>query len=559
LISDYQAISVTTSNILIVFVMSKGTRPIRFIVFISGAVVMGVEIMASRLLAPYYGDSVYVWGSLIAVIMTALAIGYRRGGSKADKYSSLFGLTNIMFVAGVFIVMIPLSAPTVLELTRGLGLPPIYEPLLPSAILLSVPTIYLGMVSPYALRLSAKNLDEIGAVSGSLSSLNTVGSIVGTFLTVFFLVPNFGTREIITSMGIVLIAFSLINNSRRYFLAVTLLLVILLIPGNILLGRLIVLGGGNTIYRAETPYSSLSVVDSRLGNTRTMYLNNVPHSAMYINGSATPVYRYTDYFNLAFGYNTNITRVLFIGGGGFSGPKQFLEDYPWVTVDVVEIDPVVVDVAYRFFNVSEANPKLNIYVMDGRKFLEDANVYDLIVLDAYSHTYVPFHLMTNEFMELVDGHLSRNGVLVANIIGSLVGDTSDLLWSMVNTARQNIRYIDLYGTRSHIPDSIIQNICMIASKQEIIPDLVKMNLESIAASRHIRYLANRYTGELSLNALILSDNYAPVEDMLNPVTLTSYDRLGRLEPTNYLNPLFIASLWTISLGGLFVISKRITA
>jgi len=521
LISDYQAISVTTSNILIVFVMSKGTRPIRFIVFISGAVVMGVEIMASRLLAPYYGDSVYVWGSLIAVIMTALAIGYRRGGSKADKYSSLFGLTNIMFVAGVFIVMIPLSAPTVLELTRGLGLPPIYEPLLPSAILLSVPTIYLGMVSPYALRLSAKNLDEIGAVSGSLSSLNTVGSIVGTFLTVFFLVPNFGTREIITSMGIVLIAFSLINNSRRYF--------------------------------------SLSVVDSRLGNTRTMYLNNVPHSAMYINGSATPVYRYTDYFNLAFGYNTNITRVLFIGGGGFSGPKQFLEDYPWVTVDVVEIDPVVVDVAYRFFNVSEANPKLNIYVMDGRKFLEDANVYDLIVLDAYSHTYVPFHLMTNEFMELVDGHLSRNGVLVANIIGSLVGDTSDLLWSMVNTARQNIRYIDLYGTRSHIPDSIIQNICMIASKQEIIPDLVKMNLESIAASRHIRYLAKRYTGELSLNALILSDNYAPVEDMLNPVTLTSYDRLGRLEPTNYLNPLFIASLWTISLGGLFVISKRITA
>jgi len=217
-------------------------------------------------------------------------------------------------------------------------------------------------------------------------------------------------------------------------------------------------------------------------------------------------------------------------------------------VDVVEIDPVVVDVAYRFFNVSEANPKLNIYVMDGRKFLEDANVYDLIVLDAYSHTYVPFHLMTNEFMELVDGHLSRNGILVANIIGSLVGDTSDLLWSMVNTARQNIRYIDLYGTRSHIPDSIIQNICMIASKQEIIPDLVKMNLESIAASRHIRYLAKRYTGELSLNALILSDNYAPVEDMLNPVTLTSYDRLGRLEPTNYLNPLFIASLWTISLG-----------
>ena len=218
--------------------MSLGSegRLIRFIVFISGAVVMGVEIMASRLLAPYYGDTVFVWGSLIAVIMTALAIGYRRGGSKADRYSSFIGLTNIVLIAGVFVVMIPISAPFVLEMTRELGLPLIYEPLLPSAILLSVPTIYLGMVSPYALQLSAKNLGEIGGVSGGLSSLNTVGSIVGTFLTVFFLVPNFGTREIITSMGVVLIAVSVINHGRSHFLAIALLLVILLVPGYILLG-----------------------------------------------------------------------------------------------------------------------------------------------------------------------------------------------------------------------------------------------------------------------------------------------------------------------------------
>ena len=540
--------------------MSLGSdgRWIRLIVFISGAVVMGVEIMASRLLAPYYGDTVFVWGSLIAVIMTALAIGYRRGGSKADRYSSFIGLTNIVLIAGVFVVMIPISAPFVLEMTRELGLPLMYEPLLPSAILLTVPTIYLGMVSPYALQLSAKNLGEIGGVSGGLSSLNTVGSIVGTFLTVFFLVPNFGTREIITSMGVVLIAVSLINHGRSHFLAITLLLVILLVPGNILLGRVFVAGGGATVYSTETPYSSLSVVDNWRGVTRTLYLNNVPHSAMYLNGSVKPVYKYTDYFNLALGYNTNISRVLFIGGGGCSGPKQFKEDYPWVSVDVVEIDPVVVDVAHRYFLVPETDPRLSIFIMDGRQFLEGAGVYDLIVLDAYTFTYVPFHLMTDEFMSLVNSHLSSDGVLVANVIGSLVGDTSELLWSMVITVRQNIPQVDLYSTRD-VPDSTVQNICMVASKQETTPDMVELNLGSWADSRHLGYLDYRYEGNYPMNALILRDNYAPVEDMLNPVTLTSYDRMGKLEPYNYLSPLFIALLWTVSLGGLYIVLGKIGA
>ncbi len=537
---------------------SSDGRSIRFIVFISGAVVMGVEIMASRLLAPYYGDTVYVWGSLIAVIMTALAIGYKRGGSKADRYSSFIGLTNIVLVAGVFVVMIPVTAPFVLELTHELGLPQIYEPLLPSAILLSIPTIYLGMVSPYALQLSAKNLRGIGGVSGGLSSLNTLGSIVGTFLTVFFLVPNFGTREIITSMGVVLIAVSMINHGRSYFLTIALLLVILLVPVNILLGRVIVVGGGVTVYSTETPYSSLSVVDGWQGVTRTMYLNNIPHSAMYLNESVKPVYRYTDYFNLALGYNTNISRVLFIGGGGFSGPKQFMEDYPWISVDVVEIDPVVVDVAHKYFLVPETDPRLSIFVMDGRQFLEEAEVYDLIVLDAYSFTYVPFHLMTDEFMRLVDSHLSSEGVLVANVIGSLVGDTSELLWSMVITVRQNIPQVDLYSTIDG-PDSVVQNICMVASKQEITPDMIEVNLGSWADSRHIGCLDYRYEGDYPMSALILRDNYAPVEDMLNPVTLTSYDRMGRLEPDTYLSPLFIALLWAVSLGGIYVVSGRIGA
>lgn len=526
-------------------------------VFSSGAAVMGVEILASRLLAPYYGDTVYTWGSLITVIMIALAIGYRRGGKQADRYASYIGLSNLILIAGTFVVLIPFSAPFVLEIVRVFGLPQMYEPLLPFAIILTIPTIYLGMVSPYALRLVVKNIDEIGDVSGGLSSLNTIGSIFGTFMTVFFLIPNFGTRDTLLSIGVFLVAISMIRRRQSYVIGVAILLLIQIVPGNILLRGLTVVGDGANIYNTETPYSTLSIVENRAAGTRTMYLNNMPHSSMYINGSVTPVYRYTDYFNLAFGYNPNITRVLFIGGGGFSGPKQFLADYPDIFVSVVEIDPVVVEVAHTYFLLPRSNPRLDITVMDGRKYLETAGVYDLIVLDAYSHTYVPFHLMTDEFIALVDSHLSEDGVFVANMIGSLLGDTSELLWSQTLTTQNNIPYVDLYRTK-FISDGIVQNICLVASKRLISPETVRNNLLETTEHRHLEYLEFKYDADYPVEGLVLHDNYAPVEDMLNPVTLTAYDHEGRLVLQNLLSPVFMGGLWLISMGGIYYLTRRLS-
>jgi predicted membrane-bound spermidine synthase len=517
---------------------------------------MSVEIMASRLLAPYYGDTVYLWGSLIAVIMTALAIGYRQGGQKADIYSNNIELSNIILVAGVFIIMIPLSTPYVLELVQWIQVPTIYEPLLPSAILLTVPSIYLGMVSPYALRLSAKNLTNIGGVSGGLSSLNTVGGIVGTFLTVFLLIPNFGTREIITSLGVILVSVSMIGREWEYFALIVLLMIILVVPSNFFIGKLVVLGSGTHVYSVDTPYSSLNVVDDWGKKTRTLYLDDFSHSKMYLNDSVKPVFKYTDFFNLAFGYSSNITSVLFIGGGGFSGPKQFLADYPWVRVDVVEIDSVVVDVAYKFFNVPSNQPRLKVFIDDGRSYLKESSKYDLIILDAYSKSYVPFHLMTQEFFSIVAEHLNDEGVLVSNIIGSTLGDTSRLLWSQVFTAKMSLPSVSLYRTQD-VPESVVQNIILIAGKRNLSLEEVTQNIESSGVSRrHINFLDSLYTREVPEDGLILRDNYAPVEDLLNPVTLTEYNTEGRLDLQNILNPVIIAGFWALSLGSLYALSKR---
>lgn len=533
---------------------------VRFIAFASGAAVMGVELMASRLFAPAFGDSVFVWGSLIGVIMLALAAGYWLGGRRADRNSSYHELSNIILASGVFVLAIPWAAPYVLEVIRRVGLGDVYGPLLASMLLLTGPTVLLGMVSPYAVRLSAGDMVSIGSVSGGLSSINTAGSIFGTFFTVFVLIPVFGTREIITSLGVLLVFVSLIGRDWKDKLFLILVVGLLLLPEALVGGRLRVLGG-TVVYRRETPYSTLTVVDNAGAGVRYMFLNDMAHSLMYINGSTKAASRYTDYFNLAFGFNPGITDVLFIGGGGFSGPKQFLEQYPWVNVDVVEIDPYVVEAAYEYFHVPRDEPRLRVYTMDGRSFLDQAGSYDLVVLDAYSHTYVPFHLMTLEFHQLLRRHVNQGGVLVSNLIGSFVGDTSELLWCEAETVAQVYPDVHLFSTYN-ASDATVRNIVMVASSdpEPVTAEAFSSNIFSALENprRILGYYRTLYSGEPFGRRMVLVDNYAPVDTLLNPVTLTNYEESGRLREASLINPYALAGLWALSMVMVHLASSLLT-
>ena len=517
---------------------------IRFNVFVSGAVVMALELVGSRILAPVFGDSIFVWGALIGVVMASLSLGYYVGGRLADRRPSYGVFTMILISAGVLILLIPLSSPFVLELVYLFGVGDRYGPILASLLLLAAPTTLLGMVSPYSLRMSAESIFNLGGISGSL----------------FVLIPSFGVRQIVFSLGVVLIAvavvgMTLVEKGLIFSLVLVLLMPSLFVGGGPFLGI-----SGNAVVRKDTPYSTLTVLDSEAEGTRTLYLNNMPHSAMYLNGSNRAVFRYTDYFNLAFLFNPDAERVLFIGGGGFSGPKQFLEYYPNATVDVVEIDPDVVAVAREHFGVTD-DPRMRVFAMDGRTFLREAGTYDIVVLDAYSKTYVPFHLMTREFFETLDEHLSPEGVVVSNLISSLIGDTSDLLKAEVNTIADVLPQVYLFPTRSR-QLSQVQNIALIATKD---PDkLDEADLLEVAEVSPVkgipleRYVDTLFGLELTSDSeLVLTDDYAPAEDLLNPITSAPFDGGSGLVPRSTLNPLWIAGAWLISLASLYFVSTRL--
>lgn len=508
---------------------------LRVQVFVSGFAVMALELVGSRLITPVFGNSIFTWGSLIGVVLAGLAVGYHYGGKLADKSPIRRSFSSIVFTGGFLIVLIPFITPFVLGFSLSLGLGERYGPLLASTLILGPSTVALGMTSPYAVRIATETLERLGNVAGNLYSLSTIGSILGAFAATFVLVPLLDVRSIIFGLGVALMLVALIKLPRIGALLTLITLLLLLSPlAAVTSGALI--HGESVVYEKETPYSHLDVVD--IGGRRTLYLNSLPNSVMDIEEPTRLVFTYTRYFHIGMQMNPEAGSVLFVGGGGFSGPKNFLVTYPNVIVDVVEIDRDVIETAQRYFEV-EVNPRLTVFNADARVHLTQSDrLYDLIVLDAYAKTYVPFHLMTLEFMELLASRLTPEGIVVSNLIGSLVGDTSDLVRAEYKTISSVFPNVAVFTT-TEAGIGAVQNLIVVFTKSAKVP--IAQQLESISGEvaneipTASEYARHTHSESIPVEDVpLLTDGYAPVESLLNPVTGRPYvleQQEGRLVPT----------------------------
>lgn len=496
-------------------------------VVVAGAVVMVLELTGSRVITPVYGSSVMTWGGLIGVVMTCLSLGYAVCGMLADKTSPKQLLRILLVAASIYIFVTPMFSTPLLRMLDPLVVDEKVGVILASLVVLGPSTFFLGGVTPVALKIRAEELSSIGKVSGNLYAYSTLGSILGTFLTTFVLIPMMDVSLIfyLSGMALLLVVAPLIK--PRKTLIVLLLLALFLYPQGVTYyltctSSLI----GDVQYRGESLYNNIVVIDR--GGVRYLYLNGLLHSGMPLSDPYGLVFDYTKLFAAGPLLVPNASRVLFIGGGGFSGPKFFLKNYESLIIDVVEIDPIVVDVATRYFSVMD-EPRLNIFVEDGRRYLSRTKqTYDIIVLDAYSKNYIPFHLMTLEFLVLVKSHLNRNGVVILNIIASLEGPTSDILRAEYKTFRSVFNEVlvvpVVIGTGSQV-----QNIILIASDADLpTRDELVAKARADKASSMLRldeFFELMPNQELSITDVpLLRDSYAPVEDLLNPVTGA---RLGR--------------------------------
>jgi spermidine synthase len=436
------------------------TFALGFAVFTSGAVLLGMELAASRVLAPYFGNSLFVWGALIGVVLAGLSLGYWLGGVLADRLPATQLLLAAMGLGALLVLLVPVIDAPVLEWVVEWDPGPRLNPLVTAVILFGPASVVLASVSPIAVRLAVTSVDTAGRTAGRLYATSTAGSIAGTLLTAFWLVPELGVSQLLAAAATVL----LVALAERLPGAAVVAVIATVGAGIATVGiapaesggRLegaaaqnwspvyrsredgsreidFAAGGFDVVFQQDTRYHHLAVVDDGSGS-RYLRFDNSFQSGMTIGRPFATLFRYTDYFDLALAYNPDAKSVLFVGLGGASAPKRFWRDFPSLDLQVVELDPVVVDVAHRYFALPEESQRLQIDVEDGRRYLarNDAK-YDVIAIDAYFSDSIPFHLTTREFVQLLRDRLAPGGVVVANIIGSVEGPGSKLLRSFVRT------------------------------------------------------------------------------------------------------------------------------
>ncbi|WP_135829167.1 spermidine synthase [Halorussus halobius] len=503
-------------------VLDRVTKP-ELAVFVSGVASMGLEILAGRVVAPEYGNSIYTWGSIIAVFLAALSLGYYLGGKRATHRATNATMVRLLLGTAAYVAVLIFAGDLLLNAASTIPLPARFAPLPAVTLLFGPPTYLLGFISPYAAELSGT--DGVGEASGRVYAVGTVGSIVGAFGTTFFLVPAMGIQAIELAFGLLLVATALAllapTFPRRQVVAT--LGVGLLLSAAVASGSLGVSAGGQVVHHAQTPYQELEVAD--LGDTRTLYLDGQRHSAMDTTDPDRHVFEYTRYFHLPYLFADDpddVDRVLFVGGGGFTGPKHFVSEYENVTVDVAEIDPEVIDAAERYFGVEESE-RLNIHNEGGRQFLEDTDhEYDLVVLDAYKRDKVPFQLTTEEFMRLVDDRLSEEGMLMANVISAPDGPASQFYRAEYKTISQVFPNVYAFPTADV---SAIQNVEVVATKAET--PISQAELERRNDRRDIgidlsseieSYRDSAPTDDVP----VLRDDHAPVDSLLDPMVGQRY-------------------------------------
>lgn len=489
------------------------------VVFVCGADLMGLEIIGSRMLAPYFGNSIFVWGSLISVVLAALSLGYWVGGMAADRWPRHAVLGGLIVVPGLLIALLPFIYPALNRTIAASNMGVRLGPLLSCIILFLIPSVFLGTISPFAVRLQAKAVASVGSTAGALYAISTAGSIAGTLLTAFYLIPLAGVGNIIHGLGVALlvVAAAILLADARPAKAGAVLGCAVLLVGII---------GWQTQTRAAEPgllleqdsfYNRIYLAEQ--SGVRYMDFENLRQSAMLLDDPYELHLRYTRFLSVALTLQPEPKRVLVLGLGGGSFPKRLHRDFPQVTVDVADIDPMVIDVATRYFQVPK-NTRMHLYAKDGRRFIQETDAkYDLIFLDAYNSDTIPFHLTTREFYREVEQRLAPGGIVASNIIGTLRGPQSAFFRSMYRTLGEV--FPTLYTIPVYDPSWVIGdiNIIVLATRDkerltrgDLVARAGRLGGRLVPASDLADYASHLFELPIPVSDVpILTDDYAPVD------------------------------------------------
>jgi spermidine synthase len=490
------------------------------VVFVASFCTMVIELVAGRIMAPYVGVSLYTWTSIIGVVLAGISIGAYLGGILADRYPTPKTLGWLLFLSGLAALSIsPLTgAMASWQMETSLML----RILAVTAVIFFVPATLLGMISPVVVRLSLDRLERSGNVVGKIYAFSTLGSILGTFATGFFLISWMGTRNILLLMSVILIV------SSPFFGGAFLKRRVLMILFPILFFSLWAVHDqaftkqrdDHSYYFKETDYFTIELKKTEKDSRplEMVVLDNLIHSYVDLEDPLHLQYgyerTYADLIAWKAGHNPKF-RALIIGGGGYTFPRFLEAKYPQAQIDVVEIDPHLTELAYKHLGLSPQT-RIRTFNGDARWALmnfKQKGIYDFIFGDAFNDLSIPYHLTTREFSTLLRSLLKPDGLLIANVIDHF--ETGLFMPSYVRTLGE----VFGQGKVALVSDSTFEGmgistmIVSASAREQSWKELEKVNPEHcyvIDPQEVDKRLQNRF-------AMILTDDHAPVDNLTAPI------------------------------------------
>lgn len=486
----------------------------RAVVFLSGAMLMATEIAAFRIIGKSFGSALRETTAVIAVFLAAMSIGYWAGGRAGDRWPRAATLVTALLCAAASLFAIPwLDAIASMVIARS-TLPIALHAFVATTVIFAIPAGFFAATSPIAIRLFMRSADESGSTAGSISALSTAGSIAGSIGTAFFLLEwleSINRTVMFIGVAATITAIILFVASMRRFplesvaaaAAVALALFLFVYSTHIDATLLREAPGWRLLFVGDSPYHHITVRENHsrhrflsfgLGEQTVMDVAD-PYGAGAI---------YTSAFHIGRLIHSNLRRVLIIGLGGGTAAKQFTRDYSDVTIDAVEVDPMVVSVAKRFFYVQPGD-RLRIYTEDGRAFLRQTNDrWDLIIVDAYTtNRYgatIPPHLVSREFFQEAAGHLNPGGILHFHC----AFEGSKILPALQNTMA------------SVFASTLVSNGEILGSDTKMVPPSLAAAMQSPAERlpQFVAYVTALHEPRSTAGAPVLTDDYAPVDALL---------------------------------------------
>lgn len=502
-------------------------------VFTGGMTTLAVELSASRLLGNVFGTSNLVWANVIGLILLYLTVGYFIGGRWADRSPYPTTFYRIMIWAAFLSALIPLVARPVLraaasavvgaEAALALG------SFVSVIILFAVPVTLLGCVSPFAIRLAVNGIDNSGKVAGQVYAISTLGSLVGTFIPVLFLIPELGTFRTFLLFAGILYLVSLVglwlHQGVQALRFLWMPVVVAILAALVLSGPLRPTPAGTTLlYEKDSAYNYIQVVEDQAGY-RYLFLNEGQgihsqwHPDIYTYQRTWSFFLTAPYFNNPPFTPDDLDSMAIIGLAGGTIARQHFYIYgDDLSVDGIEIDPDIIEAGELFFDMNtDTMPGLRSYAQDGRYMLNRLNrQYDVIAVDAYRPPYIPWHLTTVEFFQEVQDSLTDNGVVAVN-----VGRT--------NTDRRLVdaltaTLLEIFPTVHAMDVPLSFNTILVATNQPTDTNNLARNLELLPGDvnpelRDALTLGVQHLTPVAPSATIFTDDHAPIETLVDSLVL----------------------------------------